>query len=425
MLIHIVNRGEMLWQIAEYYQADINTIIEINGLINPNLLLAGQSLLVPTSGVTYTVRYGDTLWGIANRLGVPFQELLYTNRILNPNLIYPGVLLTIPQRAKPGIEVNAHTYVYGINDISILEGMMDYLTYLTPFSYLIQEDGSLFPINDDLSIQFSISNNVIPMMSISNISFDNRDEEIANIVLNDSDIIQKLLDNIIDIMLEKGYEGLNVNFKNVFPRDREALNNFLQLASSKLHEENFFISSSLPPKYGEAERGAFYDSHDYEAHGLIADFVILMTYEWGENGGFPEVISPINNIRRVLDYATSVIPSDKIFMGYEIYARDWVIPYIEGEEVESFSVQEAMNRAYRYRVRIEYDEIRQLPYFFYRDAQGRMHEVWFEDARSAQAKFNLVKEYNLRGISYWSLGYPFPQNQHLLKNNFIIIKNHT
>jgi len=48
--------------------------------------------------------------------------------------------------------------------------------------------------------------------------------------------------------------------------------------------------------------------------------------------------------------------------------------------------------------------------------------VWFEDARSAQAKFDLAKEYNLRGISYWTLGYPFPQNWALLEDNFTTIK---
>ena len=54
--------------------------------------------------------------------------------------------------------------------------------------------------------------------------------------------------------------------------------------------------------------------------------------------------------------------------------------------------------------------------------EGRNHEVWFEDARSAQAKFDMVKDYNLRGISYWVLGYPFPQNWLLLEDNFTIRK---
>ena len=81
-----------------------------------------------------------------------------------------------------------------------------------------------------------------------------------------------------------------------------------------------------------------------------------------------------------------------------------------------------MERAVYYDAEIQYDEVAQSPFYRYRDEEGREHEVWFEDARSAQAKFNTVKEYDLQGISYWVLGYPFPQNWTLLYENFEIAK---
>ena len=93
-----------------------------------------------------------------------------------------------------------------------------------------------------------------------------------------------------------------------------------------------------------------------------------------------------------------------------------------GTEAETFSQQEAVRRAVQHNVAIQYDETAQSPFFRYADDQGQMHEVWFEDARSAQAKFDTVKNYKLRGISYWVLGYPFPQNWALLEDNFTIRK---
>jgi spore germination protein len=105
-----------------------------------------------------------------------------------------------------------------------------------------------------------------------------------------------------------------------------------------------------------------------------------------------------------------------------VYARDWVIPHVEGREAETFDMQEAIRRAVQYGATIRYDNAAQAPYFRYTDRQGRRHEVWFEDARSAQAKFNLIKEYRLRGVSYWVLGYPFPENWSLLADNFRIRK---
>jgi spore germination protein len=69
-----------------------------------------------------------------------------------------------------------------------------------------------------------------------------------------------------------------------------------------------------------------------------------------------------------------------------------------------------------------YDTNAQAPNFDYTDDSGKRHKVWFEDARSIQAKFNLIQELGLRGISYWKLGLPFPQNWLLIQDNFRVVK---
>ena len=422
MYIHVVNRGEVLWQIANYYRVDIDEISVANGLQNPNQLLVGQSLLIPSEDNFYTVKTGDTIWKIADKYGVSTQELLWTNRILSQNLIYPGVVLIIPRKPRPNIEVNAYTYILGEKSVPLIDKVGKYLTYLSPFAYVIKEDGELQSIDDIPAIEVSKTENIIPMMSITNFTIASNGENLAHIVLNNPKIIENLQTNIINIMRQKGYRGLNIDFENVLPADREPYNNFLQNTVDRMHKEGFFVSTALAPKISKEQSGLLYEAHDYEAHGRIADFVVLMTYEWGYRAGPPQAISPLNEIKRVLDYAITVIPRKKILMGFQIYARDWVLPHVWGQEAETFSMQEAMERAYKYGVTIRYDSVTQSSFYNYTDEQGRAHEVWFEDARSAQAKFNLVKEYNLRGISYWTLGYPFPQNWVLLEDNFTILK---
>ena len=49
------------------------------------------------------------------------------------------------------------------------------------------------------------------------------------------------------------------------------------------------------------------------------------------------------------------------------------------------------------------------------------HEVWFEDVRSLQAKFDLMKEFELRGATYWQLMNFFKANWLLLEDNFFLI----
>src|SRR5690606_33478461 len=100
-------------------------------------------------------------------------------------------------------------------------------------------------------------------------------------VLSSPQIQDKLLDNILRVMEEKGYRGLNVDFENVRQSDREAYNRFLQKAVDRLHPRGFFVSTAVAPKTSSEQKGLLYEAHDYEAQGRIVDFIILMTYEWG------------------------------------------------------------------------------------------------------------------------------------------------
>ena len=52
---------------------------------------------------------------------------------------------------------------------------------------------------------------------------------------------------------------------------------------------------------------------------------------------------------------------------------------------------------------IRFDETAAAPWFYYTDAEGKAHVVWFEDARSVLARLRLVEEYRLAGVSIWTI----------------------
>jgi len=375
----------------------------------------------------HVVQGGDTLWAISQRYNVTINQIVTANQLENQNKLVIGQAIVIPTPSqtstpKPVIDVNAYTINTGETGARELQEVGQYLTYWMPFVYSVREDGSLSTLDDTAMLQSAAAEGIVPVLAITNFSATAAGSSLAHTVLASIEIQEKLLTNILNVMKEKGYQGLNIDFENVFPADRENYNNFLQLAVDRLHPQGYFVSSALAPKTSSDQKGLLYEAHDYEAHGRIVDFVVLMTYEWGYRLGPPQAISPLNEIKKVLDYAVTVIPRDKIFFGFQIYARDWLLPHVQGQEAETFSQQEAIRRAIQHNVAIQYDPVAQSPFFRYADDQGRTHEVWFEDARSAQAKFNMVKDYKLRGISYWVLGYPFPQNWLLLKDNFTIRK---
>ncbi len=468
MIIHVVSAGETLWYIANRYGVSVQSITLLNALATPDQLAIGQSLVIPSSYTTYTVKSGDTLWSIAQQFGVPLQAIIADNHLTNPDMLTPGTKLIIPPvvhivqpgetlwqiaqnydttiqaiiaanhinnpnmiyvgaqliipRKLPLIEVNAYSYQPPEEAIDSINAVGHLLTYFSPFAYKMKEDGTLQPINDEKMIAAAKAKNIIPMLTLTNFTSTEEGSNLAHVVLSNEELRVKVMNNVLQVMQEKGYQVLNIDFENVLPADRENYNAFIQLAVDMLHPKGYLVSTALAPKTSATQVGTLYEAHDYEAHGRIADFVVLMTYEWGYRFGSPQAISPINEMRRVVEYALTEMPADKILLGFELYARDWLLPHVKGQEAETFSPQEALNRAIKYGATIQYDQTAQSPFYRYVDEQGRNHEVWFEDARSAQAKFDMVKQYNLRGISYWALGFPFPQNWILLNENFSIKK---
>ncbi len=133
-------------------------------------------------------------------------------------------------------------------------------------------------------------------------------------------------------------------------------------------------------------------------------------------------VAPIDQVQKVLDYAVTVIPSEKILMGMPNYGYDWTLPFAEGSAARSLGNVAAVNQAGRVGARIMYEETSQAPFYNYYSQDGKRHEVWFDDARSIRARLSLVSDYNLGGVSYWTINSFFPQNWIVLESMYNIKK---
>ncbi len=96
VLIHTVTPGETLFTIAARYGVTVASLIEANRPPNPENLVVGQALIIPTTDLTYAVRQGETLFLIAQVFGLTVSQIAAANNIANPNLIFPGQVLRIP-----------------------------------------------------------------------------------------------------------------------------------------------------------------------------------------------------------------------------------------------------------------------------------------------------------------------------------------
>ena len=427
MQIHVVRRGQTLRGIAQAFNTSVAAIAEANELPNPDQLVVGQALVIPIEGSFYWVAPGDSLYTIARKAGISYLTLAQVNRIQVNRPLQVGTRLYIPPAAKRRGEFNAYVEPRGTEVSAALEEASrkaaPELTYLAPFSFQIQRDGSLRepPLGNLRSI--AESQNVTLMMVVTNLENDQFSSDLGRVVLNDPQVQQRLLDNILATADRLGFRDIHFDMEFLRPEDREAYNAFLRRARDRIHAKGYLISTALAPKTSATQQGAWYEAHDYRAHGEIVDFVVIMTYEWGYSGGPPMPVSPIGPVRQVLQYAISEMPASKIMMGQNLYGYDWTLPYVAGGRyARAISPQAAIEQARRENVAIRYDYGAQAPHYDYVDDEGKEHKVWFEDARSIQAKFNLVKELGLRGVSYWKLGLPFPQNWLLIRDQFQVVK---
>ncbi|MFC0525923.1 LysM peptidoglycan-binding domain-containing protein [Pontibacillus salicampi] len=427
MQIHVVQSGESLYSIANQYSVPMDQLIRANELDAPNNLVVGQALVIPIDGQYYFVQQGDSLYSIAGSFNISTQELANINQISMQQMLPIGLRIYIPPKPKTEAAFNGYAESYGGEVSKDLEEYVTEhapsLTYLGPFSYQINNDGSLKP--PPLNNYFTIAkeNNVAMMLVVTNIKGGSFDKELGRKVVTDEKFQNTLLKNIIQTAKDKGYTDVHFDFEFLPQETRQNYNRFLKKAKKQLSAAGFQMSTALAPKKSAQQKGAWYTAHDYKTHGETADFVVLMTYEWGYSGGPPMPVSPIGPVRDVVNYALSVMPADKIFLGQNLYGYDWTLPYKKGgDPAEAISPQTAIKRARKYNVAIQYDEEAEAPFYTYTDEKGKKHEVWFEDARSIQAKFDLVKELGLKGISYWKLGLNFPQNWELLESQFNVNK---
>ncbi|KMJ56553.1 spore gernimation protein [Bacillus sp. LL01] len=429
MQIHVVSQGQTLTGIAQAYATTPADIIEANDLPNPDRLVVGQALVIPIVGRFYFVQQGDTIFSIARRYNMTPERLIEVNQLNPATPLRVGLRLYIPPQPKREAEIIAYVEPRGDTVSEELQqssrNAAPYLTYLAPFSFQVLRDGSLKEPPLTNLPQIAAQDNVILMMVLTNLEEDGFSDELGKVILTDMNVQNKFLDNIVATAKKYNFKDIHFDFEYLRPADREAYNTFLRKARDRFKQEGWLISTALAPKTKADQKGKWYEAHDYKAHGEIVDFVVIMTYEWGYSGGPPMAVSPIGPVREVLEYAITEMPSEKIMMGQNLYGYDWTLPFTPGGEfAKAISPQAAIQLAADNNVAIQYDEEAQAPHFnYFKD--GKEHEVWFEDARSIQAKFDLIKELNLRGISYWKLGLPFPQNWLLITDNFNVVKNPT
>ena len=381
--------------------------------------------------VIYTVRSGDTIDNIAMRYQISAEDIAYANQIPYPYALTIGSSLLLPEASYTLtvediliVSTNRFAYSggYAYPFISpwVLEQTLPYLSDLFIFSYGFTTEGTLIPPALDATFMITLAKNygVAPILTLTPFGPDGQfSNYLITRVINNEEAKAQLISSLVSEVTEREFEGVDIDFEYILSDDRIAFAQFVSEVRTAINELGYPVSVALAPKTSDTQVGLLYEGKDYALLGEAADYVLLMTYEWGYTYGPAMAVAPLNKVREVVEYALTKIPAEKINLGIPNYGYDWTLPYVKGtSKARTIGNIEAVQLAISQGVSIQFDEVAQAPFFTYVQ-NGLTHEVWFEDARSIYGKFGLVEEYGLRGMSYWQIMRLFRANL-LLQEEF-------
>jgi spore germination protein len=407
MIIHVVQPGETLNSISDYYKIPVDRLILENGITNPGNLAIGQTIVIVQPEVLYTVQAGDSLESIAAQHNVTPMELLRNNPYLSDReYLYADETIVISYQTDKTRTIATSGYIFPYIDESVLIKTLPFLTYLNIFNYRATIEGEIISSADETElIQLAKTYGVAPMMFVSAISEEGIvSSEVTNEIINNPAVRERLFDNALQTLEMKGYYGINIQLEGITPDNLDGIAKYIKEYAERFHSEGYRIVITITPIMNIDTPRVHFEKIDYFKLSESVDGIAFTSHDWARSYSYPSAIFPVNALRELLDYAVSIIPSELILLGITTLGYDWTLPYVPGAtEATVLTNVNSVQIAAENGIPIQFNEAAQSPFFFYVDVNGIMHIVWFKDARSFNTRAMLVEEYSLQGLSFWTV----------------------
>ncbi|MQA07572.1 MAG: peptidoglycan hydrolase [Pseudonocardiaceae bacterium] len=281
----------------------------------------------------------------------------------------------------------------------------DTFTEVTPWLYGVEEDGTIQrqpsatagSANRHLERLRAAGLSIVP--SIANVSGGTWNAAPVRRILHDPSARTAHVRDIVELVRSRGYDGIDIDYEELRSTDRAAFTRMLTELADGLHAMGKRLSVDVFAKTTDAGYDERNKAQDYAAIGQVADQVRLMAYDYHWQTSAPGPVAPIGWVADVLDYATSQIPPEKIVLGVPMYGYDWA-----RGRASPITWLQAFGRSRKFNAKVHWDGFSESPRLRYTDDQGVEHELWFENAYSASAKFDLARRYSIGGVFLWLFG---------------------
>ncbi len=234
----------------------------------------------------YVVKAGDTLDNIASNFGITTDSIIYNNQISYPYSLAIGqaLLLSLPGDVSYDRNISVGGYAYPFINSWVLEESLPYLSDLFVFSYGFTTEGNLvYPqLDDDFMITAAKDHGTAPILTLTPFGPDGRfSNYLISSLVNNPYAVTNLIDQLTWQIENRGFEGIDIDFEYILPDDRVPFADFVREVREAINLVGYPVSVALAPKTSDDQAGVIYEGKDYALLGEAANYVLLMTYEWG------------------------------------------------------------------------------------------------------------------------------------------------
>ena len=126
------------------------------------------------------------------------------------------------------------------------------------------------------------------------------------------------------LVVDNGFDGIDIDYESLYAEDRDLFSLFIEELAVALHAENKLLSIAVHAKSSEPGSWSGPQAQDWQRLGAAVDFFKIMTYDFHYSTSEPGPIAPLAWVDEVLDFAATVVPPEKTYMGLHFYGYDWV-----------------------------------------------------------------------------------------------------
>ncbi len=212
---------------------------------------------------------------------------------------------------------------------------------------------------------------------------------------------QKLEQGIVDISVELGLDGINLDFEQLNEECGVHFAQFLRELSVLCHEKGLILSvdNYVPYHFNEYRR--------LDIQGQVVDYVIIMGYDEHWHGSSdPGSVASIDYVTRGIEKTLEKVPAEKVINGLPLYTIVWKI---DGAQVsdEFLTVANTQSFLSKFSIKPTWDETTCQNYLEWTQGSAT-YKVWLEDLESLKMKINVMIANKIGGLAVWRLGYGTP-----------------